>query len=200
MSREKPQYRPVERIGRTWFKYRGLSPVPWLGMILLLPPQFEPSALSSFVVVATILLAEALRLWAVGYAGGRTRTRGETVAQLVHAGPFRHVRNPLYFANIMLYVGCAVLFGFRDLAVLMFAYFLIQYSFIVAFEERVLSHSFGEAYSQYFEKVSRWLPRLIPTIASTSQEFDLRGALRSERRTLLAMVVLAGFYVGLRVL
>lgn len=181
-------------VGRLWFKYRSFSPLPILVLLVFLPADFCLGELLSGLVIVGILFAEGLRIWAVGHAGSVTRTRGEKVHQLVHAGPFRYVRNPLYIANIALYVLCCVLFGFGSLSVLALVYFSVQYIFIVAFEEEILKQTFGSAYEDYRNKVSRWLPSLHPRCPSSAHPFSLRIALRSERSSFFAIAALAVVY------
>jgi protein-S-isoprenylcysteine O-methyltransferase Ste14 len=108
-------YSTVARIGRTWFKWRSFSPIPFFILFVVLKPSFTPSALQMSVYLIGLVAAEMLRLFAVGYAGSATRTRGDTVPALVHAGPYRHVRNPLYVANILMYTCAGLVFGFSGL-------------------------------------------------------------------------------------
>lgn len=180
------------RIGRHWFRWRGVSPLPFFILMVVLPPDFSWPGCAWIGVVLGILAAEFLRIWTVGYAGSSTRTRGDHVPDLVHAGPFRWVRNPLYLANIALYTLTALLFREGCLSLALLIYSFIQYSFIIAFEEELLERTFGSRYLAYKGAVPRWIPRSPPGIAATPQKFDLKKALRSERSTLLVMFVLLG--------
>lgn len=181
-------------VGRWWFRQRGVSPLPVVVLCLLLPPNRILSPAQLVLVALGLLLAEAARIWAVGYAGSATRTRGDTVPGLVHAGPFRHVRNPLYIANITLYTLCGIGFGFTWFAVAIAAYFFIQYTFIVAFEEDTLRREFGPAYGLYCARVPRWLPKFTPQVPASSHSFSLKKSLRSERATLLALATIIFLY------
>jgi protein-S-isoprenylcysteine O-methyltransferase Ste14 len=178
------------RIGRTWFHWRSLSPIPLFLLMFLLRPDAQWSPRQSGLLLFAVLIGEGIRLWAVGFAGSRTRTRGDTVAQLVHAGPYRYVRNPLYIANVILYTACSLSFGFLNLSWLVFAYSSIEYIFIVAFEEQVLTDTFGAAYTQYCSKVPRWIPALSPQCESSQHEFSLKQAFRSERSTFYSMLAM----------
>lgn len=183
------------QIGRTWFRWRSLSPVPLFLMLFILPPDFSCSPVQYVLLVLSVLLAESLRLWAVGYAGSTTRTRGETVHQLVHAGPYRYVRNPLYIANILMYTFCGVIFGFGLLSLFIFIYSSVEYYFIVSFEEQILSKTFGPAYANYCRSVSRWIPAFKPTFSSSDHKFSLVAALRSEKSTLYSMTAMLGLFL-----
>ncbi|MEZ4749727.1 MAG: isoprenylcysteine carboxylmethyltransferase family protein [Bdellovibrionota bacterium] len=182
---------PAFRAGRLWFKYRGLSPVPVLLFVLVMPIVWVPPVTSRYLLIGLILASEALRVWAVGYAGSVTRTRQDAVNSLVCAGPFRYVRNPLYIANITMYVSWAVLFGLGTYAVLAAAFFVIQYSLIVRYEEGILTSTFGEAYREYQKRVPRWFPRLSRASKASEHPFQLVPALRSERSTFVAMALTA---------
>lgn len=186
------------RIGRWWFQNRSLSPLPLFFLMGVLPAEFEPSAPLVSLCFLVIATAEALRIWAVGYAGSATRTRGDNVPGLVTAGPFRHVRNPLYIANVAMYTAVAVLFGFKYLSLIVFVYSIVQYTFIIRFEESTLGRLFGEPYQNYQARVSRWGIALTPRIDSTPHTFDLRKALRSERSTFFSMGLMAALYYAKR--
>lgn len=179
------------KVGRLWFKYRSHSPIPLFLLLILLPADFDPSRAFLVGVIGLILFAEVTRIWAVGYAGSATRTRGDQVNDFVHTGPWRFVRNPLYLANIIMYVCCGVLFGSFYLSVVFFFYFVLQYSFIVSFEEELLERTFGEKYQDYKRRVPRWLFSLVPLIPKSPHPFHLVPALRSERATLIAIVAMA---------
>jgi protein-S-isoprenylcysteine O-methyltransferase Ste14 len=195
-----PANSAVIRTGRWWFQRRGVSPVPVVILCAILPVSFALEGVQLALVVAGILVAEAGRIWAVGYAGSATRTRGDTVPKLVHAGPFRHVRNPLYIANIAIYTLAGLAFGFDVFGLLIAAYFIVQYSFIVAFEEDLLRREFGVAYEFYSARVSRWLPSFSPRVESSGHRFEFAKALRSERATFVALAIMALIFVGKRAL
>ncbi len=185
------------RIGKFWFKNRSLSPLPLFALMLILPANFSPSADVYALVVMGVLLAEGIRLWAVGYAGSATRTRGETVPELVHAGPYRWVRNPLYIANILLYTSISVAFGFTYFSVFVFLYSCVQYSFIVRFEEEILLRTFSQSYLYYLQETPRWFVGTRPLFPSSHHTFSLSRALRSERSTLL-LIALVGVVWGIK--
>jgi protein-S-isoprenylcysteine O-methyltransferase Ste14 len=182
-------------LGRTWFRWRGLSPLPFFLLMFVLPPQFALSGVQLVMVLAAMLACEALRGSAVGYAGSVTRTRGDTVSELVHAGPFRYVRNPLYLANISLYTLTGILFGFWELSWVLFLYSCVQYHFIVQFEESVLTETFGKRYEEYLVRVPRWFPRFVAGIPSSPHRFSLNRSLASERSTLWQIVLVLLVYV-----
>ena len=84
------------------FRWRGFLLIPvalaalWLG---------RPSPASFALGLAVALLGEALRVWAVGYAGATTRESELAAPRLVTAGPYAFVRNPLYVGNCITALG-----------------------------------------------------------------------------------------------
>jgi protein-S-isoprenylcysteine O-methyltransferase Ste14 len=180
---------PAVRIGRWWFRWRSFSPLPLFVLMVALPPEVSLSASALMLALSGIACAEGLRIWAVGLAGSATRTRGDTVPELVHAGPYRYVRNPLYVANIALYTLCSVVFGQVLLSVAIALFSITEYCFIVIYEESVLRQTFGATYEDYCRAVPRWLPSFFPRYPASRHAFDLKRALRSERSTLFSMAV-----------
>lgn len=185
----------AESIGDWWFRHRSLSPLPWLFLVLVLPPNFPPSLLTFSLAAAVIIAAELIRMWAVGYAGSATRTRCSGVPDLIHAGPYRFIRNPLYVANILMYVSAGVAFGFSYLAIAIGIYSCVQYSFIVRYEENLLTGVFGQRYEKYRAQVPRWFA-VCRSIESSAHSFDLKRALRSERSTLCSLLAMALLFVA----
>jgi len=179
------------RWGRTWFQWRSFSPLVWVVPVVFLRPEFELGSLSAGWIILpllTIVIAEGLRLWGVAYAGSPTRTRSDHVPSLVHAGPFRYLRNPLYVGNILLYTATGLLFGFAQLSVFIFLYSVIQYAFIVAYEEELLVATFGSAYEDYQLAVPRWLPLLSPGCEPSAHKPSLVAAIKSEKSTFFSML------------
>ncbi len=112
------------------------------------------------------LLGESLRFWGVAYAGSLTRVTGSVGApEVVVAGPFSYVRNPLYIGNIMMYSGVGVMANALTpwLVLIALPYFVFQYSLIVSLEEEFLEKEFGAAYLEYKKNVPRFFPWLMRT-------------------------------------
>ena len=83
-------------------------------------------------------------------------------SHLVVSGQYRHVRNPMYVAILMLLVGQSLLLGSVVLlryALLVWALF---HAFVQLYEEPTLAARFGRSYEAYRKHVGRWWPRIKP--------------------------------------
>jgi len=79
--------------------------------------------------------------------------------ELVAAGPYRWVRNPMYLGAGLIVVGYA--FYERSFAVLLLAaaMWFAVHLFVYFYEEPTLRQKFNGSYENYCREVSRWLPR-----------------------------------------
>ena len=176
----------ASRIGRVLFRLRSLTPIPFiLVLILFSRPAPLPTVLGSLLIV----LGEWLRIWAVGYAGGSTRTRTLGAARdLVTAGPYAHVRNPLYLGNFVLSIGVCVFANVYWMIAVLVIGFLIQYTPIIHSEETYLLKLCGDRYRAYCATVPRLIPHPRPYALPSDHDFSLHRALKSEKRTLTAIL------------
>ncbi len=147
------------------------------------------------VVIGALFIAvgEFLRIWAVGYAGASTRARTLGAARdLVTTGPYRYVRNPLYLGNFFLSLGvCLVANVYWLVAVFVIGYFF-QYLSIIAVEETYLLESCGPVYQAYRARVPRFIPQFHPYPEPSPHDFSWTRAIKSEKRTLTAIVCVIG--------
>ena len=169
-------------LGRWLFTNRGWTPLP------LLVAQLTWAHRQHFYLGLGFLLAgEALRLWAVGHIGGRSRTRGDGVGALETGGPFGRMRNPLYLGNGLIALSLGLWGGGLWLSAWVL-FSALQYTLIVHWEESVLLAAIGATYQSYCEQVPRWLP--IGRVRSRGEaSWNLRQAFRSERATLMALSI-----------
>jgi protein-S-isoprenylcysteine O-methyltransferase Ste14 len=158
-------------------------------MVLFALPT-STTILSGF---ALAVLGESLRFWGVAYAGSLTRVTGSVGApEVVVAGPFAFLRNPLYVGNVLMYCGIGVMANALSpwLVIIALMYFVFQYAMIVSLEEEFLEKEFGNGYLEFKENVPRFFPRLsaYQSPAQERQKPDWAEGLRSERRTLQALL------------
>jgi protein-S-isoprenylcysteine O-methyltransferase Ste14 len=101
-----------------------------------------------------------LRVWGTAYLGSGVM-RGAALAgdQLVAAGPYRYVRNPLYLGSWLLAIGVCILMPPSGAAFFLPA-FSIYSLLLIGVEERFLTERQGDLYLQYRRRVPRLLPRM----------------------------------------
>lgn len=181
-------------IGRLLFRLRSLTPIPF---ILIVVYYARPTFTSALAGSLPLILGELLRLWAVGYAGGTTRSRTLNAASdLVTTGPYAHVRNPLYLGNLLLSLGvCIIANVYWMITVLLVGYF-VQYLPIIASEETYLRNFCGAAYQTYYTAVPRFIPRFRRYANPSVHSFSISRALKAEKRTLTAIACVIGLIVG----
>ena len=186
------------KIGNFFFKIRSFTPIPFIFALLYFA---KPTWHTVAVGVPFIVIGELLRIWAVGYAGASTRARTLGAARdLVTTGPYGYVRNPLYLGNFLLSLGvCLVANVYWLVAVLIIGYFC-QYLPIIALEEAYLLESCGSAYRTYRGQVPRFLPQFRPYCDPSTHDFSFARAIKSEKRTLTAIVCVIGLIFARQVI
>jgi protein-S-isoprenylcysteine O-methyltransferase Ste14 len=125
--------------------------------------RFDPGARPVvWPAVTVIALGVALYLWCVwmfGAVGRGTPGPWDAPRQVVAAGPFRWVRNPIYLSALLVVLGEALLFWSLSLFLYAVAMAIVFHVFVIVYEERTLRRRFGESYLEYRRAVPRWLPR-----------------------------------------
>jgi protein-S-isoprenylcysteine O-methyltransferase Ste14 len=77
--------------------------------------------------------------------------------RLVTSGPYRYSRNPMYLGLSVLYLGLALVFNVAWPLVLFPVVIVALARLVIRREERYLANAFGEAYTDYQQRVRRWL-------------------------------------------
>ncbi len=181
-------------IGRLFFRLRSLTAIPF---ILILIYFARPTFTSALAGTIPLILGEFLRFWAVGYAGGATRSRTLGAASdLVTTGPYAHVRNPLYLGNLLLSLGVCVIGNVYWMIIVLLVGYFIQYLPIIASEEAYLREFCGSTYQTYYAAVPRFIPRLHSYTHPSAHSYSFSRALKAEKRTLTAIACVIGLIVG----
>ena len=81
---------------------------------------------------------------------------------LIVAGVYRYVRNPMIIGALTLIFGEALIFASIGLFVLFLIIFTVNHIYFVYSEEPGLTKRFGKDYIEYKKNVPRWIPRLTP--------------------------------------
>jgi protein-S-isoprenylcysteine O-methyltransferase Ste14 len=181
----------VKSVRKKIFTLRSYTPLPFLLLMIIFA---EPTVWTMVLGLVIAAIGESVRFWGVAYAGSLTRVTGSVGApEVIVAGPFAHVRNPLYVGNMLTYVGIGIMSNalFPWLLVAAAAWFSFQYYQIVMLEEDFLENEFGEKYGEFKRNVPRFIPRLssYSNPVQAQQQANWKEAVESERRTFQALMI-----------
>jgi protein-S-isoprenylcysteine O-methyltransferase Ste14 len=132
-----------------------------------------------------VLAAQVWRVWAAGFVGRAARGARPVGETLVTAGPYAHVRNPMYLGTALGLLAFAGMGGLWYAVLIVAAVLGAVYTGAIACEEAFLTDSFGEEYRVYREAVPRLLPRLRVGRHARSGRFRLADGLVNESGSLV---------------
>ena len=180
-------FKNSSEIGEKLFRLRDYTPVPLLILALFFEqPRIATVTLGCFFIA----IGELIRIYSVSFIGGISRTRkGSLGGKLVTDGAFSIVRNPLYVGNFFIHMGVCLFTSVPWLILLGLVFFVGQYFFIVKYEEGLLEERFGEEFLAYKAAVPAWIPDKLPALSEVHWPETFSPALKSEKRTFTAIVV-----------
>lgn len=187
--------------GRRLFQLRGVIP-----LVLLVPLWFALQHMARFEqawgerVENLWLLGCAclsglgllVRCATVGYAPAGTsgRSRGAPGAVTLNTlGMYSIVRNPLYLANAIMWLGVALATTSLWFAALSMLVYWLYIERVISAEEAFLIERFGASYQNWMARTPCFLPRF-SLWRSPTMGFSLRAVLRREYPALIAIGVL----------
>jgi protein-S-isoprenylcysteine O-methyltransferase Ste14 len=178
-------------IRQIFFKNRSYTPIPLVLVLLYFSNPFQPVI---YYGLALLAVGESIRIWAVRYAGGRTRTTKAGAPKICSSGPFAYLRNPLYVGNMINFTGVVLIAGGSNIWLVLFitlTFFIIQYSLIVSLEQEALNKKFGEEYLIYCKNVPAFIPRSTPWKGGIMQEaLNFKKVLKHEKSTFLNILLI----------
>lgn len=144
------------------------------------------------------VLAAAIRTWGTAYLNPEVMVHSKVqTSRLVADGPYRYVRNPLYFGNILLAIGFGVMASRIGCAILILGMLVFVYRLILR-EEAGIAASQGDAYRAYCAAVPRLLPALRPQLPSAGGVPDWTGGFLGEAFMWVLAASLVAFAVSLK--
>ena len=177
--------------GNFLFKYRGILPLPIiLGCILYYFYNYNPISNNQYIICLCISLSGLLiRILAVGFAYHKTsgkNTRKQIAEKLNTSGIYSVLRNPLYLANYLNWLGIILLLSNTFLTIIITSLFVILYHKIILVEENFLLQKFKEEYKTYLSNT----PRILPSFKNWSKpisKFNLKKSLVNIKNGLLGI-------------
>ncbi len=151
----------------------------WLGGRLQWNPELVVRVL--FACAALLLVVAAyIRTWASSYLQASVVYASEVKsASLVADGPYRYVRNPLYFANVLMIIAIGSMMSRLGFVVAVLAMLVFCYRLIFR-EESELQASQGEQFAEYRKAVPRLWPSPWPRIASAGSKAKWSEGFKAE--------------------
>jgi protein-S-isoprenylcysteine O-methyltransferase Ste14 len=133
-------------------------------------------ALAAFLLV----VAAFIRTWASSYLQASVVYASEVKsASLVADGPYRYVRNPLYFANVLMIIAMGAMMSRLGFIVAVLAMLVFWYRLIFR-EEAELQASRGQQFAEYRQAVPRLWPLPWPRIASAGRQAKWSEGFKAE--------------------
>ena len=183
-------------IRQFFFKYRSYTPIP---IVLLIFYYSKPIYPYYIIGVALIIIGEFIRIDAVRYAGGATRTRNVGAPFLCTSGPYSQTRNPLYCGNVIIYIGTVFFAGgawMWHILPFVAIFFIFQYYHIISLEEETLKIKFKDQYELYFKNVPQLFPRFSPwEEGNQTKPKNLISTIKTEKRTLQNIFFIASLII-----
>lgn len=127
------------------------------------------------------IAAFLMRSWGAAYLRAAiVWAHDASSARLIIAGPFRYLRNPLYFGNILIMPWIALFMPPLGIPILAVASVLFVAA-LANYEGEILRERFGADYERYASAVPALFPRLVPIAADPrAPKADVGEGLRSE--------------------
>jgi len=169
-----------------WVRYTAgafAMPSTWLELSGELSRLMPLATATVVITLAAILLAAVgtfLRVWGAAYLGGSiVQSRSMQAQEVVAAGPFRYLRNPLYLGSFLFLLAIAVLMPLSGavFAIVAMGLHLVR---LILREESFLTVQQGEAYLAYKNLAPCLFPSFIPRVAAVATHPHWGNALLTE--------------------
>src|SRR5260221_4695185 len=151
--------------GDTLFRWRSYMPLLLVPLFALSVADERPPTSFAWEVICFAIAFSGLllRAFVIGTAPEGTSARGThrpTADLLITSGAYSVVRHPLYLANTLMWLGCAMLSGTWFLPVIVLLLSFIYHERIAARVAAFLNGAFGET----FQAWTRAVPAMVPNV------------------------------------
>jgi protein-S-isoprenylcysteine O-methyltransferase Ste14 len=171
-------------------------------------PMEEIYALHIVFGVAALLMFAALffRIWGSAYLSREVVHDHAVHSEILHAdGPYRHVRNPLYFGNVLMAWAMSFFLPIAGCPIVVIGIPLFCYR-LIGREEAALAAEQGESYRAFLKAVPRLWPAIRARIPAGTSRPDWASGLAAEAffmsfafgiTTFAVFIDIHWFYAGL---
>jgi protein-S-isoprenylcysteine O-methyltransferase Ste14 len=179
-----------------WGIGRRISLLEWLALEFSRMGLFSFTVATPVVIVLAALIAAigaVVRIWGTAYLGAFTVNHGQMQAgDVMAAGPYRYVRNPLYIGTWLMIAAMAFIMSPTGALFVMVALTIFELRLIFA-EEAFLTAQLGEPYRAYRNAVPRLFPRLRTTLPPSGAEPPWLRSIFAELNPIGVFITLAAF-------
>lgn len=179
-----------EKIGNWCFRWRSYLPLLLIFLFLdalktVWYSRFMDAGdrIWEFFCLAVSLSGLAVRAYTVGSVPRNTsgrNVREQRAAALNTTGIYSLIRHPLYFGNLLMWLGAALFVRSWWLPLLTIFVFWFYYEKIMYAEEEYLRKEFGSEFTNWANRTPAFLPYRLKLWKKSELSFDWRIALRRE--------------------
>ena len=193
----------ILHIGKFLFQYRGQIPIL---LILIAAPVIYKTSYYAKIPIETQSIVKCIAIL-IAFCGliirfitvattptgtsGKNRKR-QVADQLNTTGIYSIVRNPLYLANYLIWLGVSIFTFNLYFLIFMSLFFWLFYKRIMFAEECFLESKFGEKYLLWSKNVNSFFPTKLNFIKSNIY-FSFKSILRREYSSVLSIVLVYPF-------
>ena len=124
-------------------------------------PRLDAPGMIGFVLITCgVALYLTCAFWGFASRGRGTPAPFDPPKKLVTEGPYRVVRNPMYWSVALVLGGEAIVFRSAALVEILALFAVGVVAFVLLYEEPTLRRKFGAEYEEYCRRVPRWIPHL----------------------------------------
>ena len=108
-----------------------------------------------------LIAGAALVVWCLAafiVQGRGTPALFDAPRRLVAAGPYRRVRNPMYWGAALMLLGWGLYRESPAMVLFVPVWWLLVHLLVVMYEETALRGKFGRDYEEYCRRTPRWIP------------------------------------------
>ena len=192
-------YKYMLNNGSYLFKYRGQ--IPLILFLVSIPIIHETSYLAKInqntqlIIQYTAIFIGIFGLFLRYFTTATTpngtsgRNRDKQIADRLNTtGIYSVVRNPLYLANYLIWLGISIYSASYILVIVSSFIFFIVYERIILTEELYLSRKYKEKYSQFLLKTPCFLPS-IKKYRKSNESFSFKKILKQEYSSTLSTII-----------
>jgi protein-S-isoprenylcysteine O-methyltransferase Ste14 len=187
-----------EKSGNWLFKRRSWLPVfmiiAGIGMMYLGNRQaiiFDQR--DELIFLGVSLLGQIIRILTVGYTpkntSGRNTANGQLADELNVTGIYSLLRHPLYLGNFFMWLGPVLFIRSTGVTLVFVLVYWLYYERIMFAEEQFLRKKFGEAYDNWSEKVSSFIPWSFKYVPA-NLPFSFKNVLKREYNSFVNIFVI----------